>query len=1488
MKRYIKTEWIDNRTPVNAKNLNKIEDALETLSIDSLDISKIQGVNGIKVVTKDDGGVEISGNIQVVPEVEGQSYDTGKVYFVLDPSSQKVKGLVVAGEFTKLGDDSSGDGTGDSPLGRVTFRVTILEDTLGTLETRIGDLESRPVSKAVDLEPVNTKIAGLENRLGTLESRPVTDNSLGERVASLENAKSVLESKDSVLEGRVQALESKPGPDFGPLDTKVAGLETRVQTLEEKSIPDVRPIITKNENLESRIGALESKTGPNLEPLETRLSVLERREIPNIQPLETRVQNLESRPVPENLDTLKSRVSVLEAKETPSLEPVNTKISGIDERIKVLESRPSVDLNPLTERVQTLEGKTIPDISPLTQRVEVLERKETPDLGPLTNRIKALEDKTIPDVEPIKSRLDVLEGKEIPDIRPVTERVGALERRVIPDLGPLTERVGALETEKSSVSGRLSALESRPVPESLESIKSRLGALESRPIATEKGEVDLSPITSRITALEEAPKPVDYSKDIEGVKGKIGGLESRIGTLETRPGPDLGPIENRISVLEAKPSVDLGPLTGRVDTLERREIPNIGPLENRVAALENKPEVNLEPLNTKIGGIDERVKVIEGKTIPDLGPVNSKITALEESKTGIETRLGVLEGKTIPDIAPLTSRIETLEGREIPSLDPVNTRIQGIDSRVAELEKIPDPSGKIGGLETRIQTLEGKETPNLQPIETRLSALESKPEPDFGPVNSKITGLTGRVETLEGKIIPDIQPLTQRISTLEESKTSLSERIQTLENKPENTVDLGPVNTKITGLTGRVETLESKPVVNLTPLTERVTALENRPAGVVTGAFPRGNYDRSRYNRTVTEEEVEKMLRDGTAPNHQDGEGNADDIQEQLNASVQLPRLPEHIRAACCVYECPTAEKVVLRGGIEFVRISNKEDSLEVFCNTSTSELFAFYDTNLSESNKYNKYISVYPYNKITEKIKFDPRNPLVTSVVKFGYEIYRFNDYYKTHDNILDILRSSDPVKELRNTYLSRGTVRSLGDYNNISDSKIVDKFGNFLVEVTNENSKKYFRLSEKEKEEIFPGESCTVFKNIGDGTFYKLGKESRLYDASEVELPNQGAKYVKGEVLARIPGIPGTYTIREDFYADLREISSDIGFIRVLPTNPKPLEPVADQIKKLLALSQNNSTESVNLQPLTDRVAALENAPKPEDKSQEITTLQGTVAEHTTSIASNTQRITVLEGKADILGENGKIKSNLLPENQALPSDLVRTSDLEDVVRKSALFDTEHNMILPELIPEAEVAVKWLKGKGRPDKPETTEGVIVGNEANLTRYVSTDGAGTGAWEWEKRNGSWHVVRGDTGWRKLTSGALADGNFILIRRNEVQVDVQFYSNGAWGIIKFKPMSQASKQNSTTFKLYEIQEGFRGCMAVICPLYDDDTLTQIGGINFNTQISGGGHIMTARFASNIDKEHVPGVRPGLFNFPTVDPWPSSLPGESFEASCPST
>ena len=89
-----------------------------------------------------------------------------------------------------------------------------------------------------------------------------------------------------------------------------------------------------------------------------------------------------------------------------------------------------------------------------------------------------------------------------------------------------------------------------------------------------------------------------------------------------------------------------------------------------------------------------------------------------------------------------------------------------------------------------------------------------------------------------------------------------------------------------------------------------------------------------------------------------------------------------------------------------------------------------------------------------------------------------------------------------------------------------------------------------------------------------------------------------------------------------------------------------------ELLPEGAGGSAESgsVDLQPLEERVAALENAPKVADKSQEVTalqgdvsTLQGTVAEHTTNIASNVQRITALENKPTPEGVSPELQETL-----------------------------------------------------------------------------------------------------------------------------------------------------------------------------------------------------------------------------------------------------
>ena len=119
----------------------------------------------------------------------------------------------------------------------------------------------------------------------------------------------------------------------------------------------------------------------------------------------------------------------------------------------------------------------------------------------------------------------------------------------------------------------------------------------------------------------------------------------------------------------------------------------------------------------------------------------------------------------------------------------------------------------------------------------------------------------------------------------------------------------------------------------------------------------------------------------------------------------------------------------------------------------------------------------------------------------------------------------------------------------------------------------------------------------------------------------------------------------------------------------------------------------------------------------------------------------------------------------------DYVRVKDLfvtehvsgegEDEVRRVLLNDkTNKPTIIKELLnlpdsntPSPSVQQTGIyKGPGRPDKPETVEGMLDGivlKSGDI--YVSTDGADTGAWEWVYFNNKWNVRQGDTGWQYVS-----------------------------------------------------------------------------------------------------------------------------------------
>ena len=103
---YLKTNWIDNRTPVNASNLNNIERGIDTLFKSAISPSELIPVEGggINIVHDDNGSnfsvdntVVRSLSILGIEYVEGglASYEPGIMYFVLSPETKKLTRIVL-------------------------------------------------------------------------------------------------------------------------------------------------------------------------------------------------------------------------------------------------------------------------------------------------------------------------------------------------------------------------------------------------------------------------------------------------------------------------------------------------------------------------------------------------------------------------------------------------------------------------------------------------------------------------------------------------------------------------------------------------------------------------------------------------------------------------------------------------------------------------------------------------------------------------------------------------------------------------------------------------------------------------------------------------------------------------------------------------------------------------------------------------------------------------------------------------------------------------------------------------------------------------------------------------------------------------------------------------------------------------------------------------------------------------------------------------
>lgn len=189
-------------------------------------------------------------------------------------------------------------------------------------------------------------------------------------------------------------------------------------------------------------------------------------------------------------------------------------------------------------------------------------------------------------------------------------------------------------------------------------------------------------------------------------------------------------------------------------------------------------------------------------------------------------------------------------------------------------------------------------------------------------------------------------------------------------------------------------------------------------------------------------------------------------------------------------------------------------------------------------------------------------------------------------------------------------------------------------------------------------------------------------------------------------------------------------------------------------------------------------------------------------------------------------------------------------------------------------------ITGNGRPDKPDTTDGKITGREPNGSFYYSINGAGVGAYLWQKQNNKWIVISGDTGPRRIGNSSVnIKEGAIYLRRMNNRVECSF-NTGRWDTISFYGSSNPKFTRKNHAKRMDILPspripvGFRTKTPIMLPFYSDDgdevATVYVASIGDRSYIE-------LRFRDKVPTSDLDYMRMPVISWITDDPFPETLP-----------
>ena len=199
-------------------------------------------------------------------------------------------------------------------------------------------------------------------------------------------------------------------------------------------------------------------------------------------------------------------------------------------------------------------------------------------------------------------------------------------------------------------------------------------------------------------------------------------------------------------------------------------------------------------------------------------------------------------------------------------------------------------------------------------------------------------------------------------------------------------------------------------------------------------------------------------------------------------------------------------------------------------------------------------------------------------------------------------------------------------------------------------------------------------------------------------------------------------------------------------------------------------------------------------------------------------------------------------------------------------------------------------LVGPGRPDDPSTTNGVIKSTETDGMMYQSTDGAGVGAYLWQRVNDKWVVVYGNTGLITLkNTKSLKPNAYIKLQRinNTVYCFMGGLSFDLFGYAGKTEKGFYSRQPARIEVIGQggIPVGFRASVSLNFQLFDDDTNKPVAGVyvggvkdanfmRFTPYKEGATGMPTNDWIPDVGPTN---LRPQAMVWTTDEPFPTKLP-----------